>query len=218
MEGFTGKAPLVPFLLRAMESMAASWMELPKTASRGVVARCDADAAEGFDFVLVGGDVEEAVGDVSIFDFYAGGEDVAGGDVEAADAFFDDPVVGGADGPDVAAVVLELGDEDGELGEDVGLDVVAEELGGGGAEAVDGEAAVDGDHVAADVVLGDGAALVAGVALLDPVDLVEGDELGVDGPVHEGGAGVAGPERAVAVEYGDLGVEGRGRGRGSRGW
>ena len=104
--------------------------------------------------------------------------------------------------------MLEFGDEDGEFGEDVGLDVVAKELGGGGAEAVDGEAAVDGGHVAADVVLGDGAALVAFVAFFDPGDLVEGDELGVDGPVHEGGAGVAGPESAVAVEYGDLGVEG----------
>ncbi len=91
--------------------------------------------------------------------------------------------------------MLELGDEDGELGEDVGLDVVAEELGGGRAEAVDGEAAVDGDHVTADVVLGDGALLVAGVALLDPGDLVEGDELGVDGPVHEGGA--ASPDQSV---------------------
>jgi hypothetical protein len=34
------------------------------------------------------------------------------------------------------------------------------------------------------------------------------DEPGVDGPVHEGGAGVAGPEGSVAVEYGDAGVEG----------
>ena len=50
--------------------------------------------------------------------------------------------------------------------------------------------------------------LVAFVAFVDPGDLVGGDELGVDGPVHEGGAGVAGPEGAVAVEYGDLGVEG----------
>ncbi len=81
-------------------------------------------------------------------------------------------------------------------------------MGGGGAEGFDGEAAVDAGHVAADVVLGYGAALVAIVALEDPGGLVGGDELGVDGPVHEGGAGVAGPEGAVAVEYGDLGVEG----------
>ena len=101
----------------------------------GCVFACrDADATEGFDFVFVGGDVDEAVGDDAVNDFDARGEDVIGGDVEAADAFFDDPVVGGADGPDVAAVVLELGDEDGEFGEDVGLDVIGEEVGGGGAE------------------------------------------------------------------------------------
>jgi len=168
----------------------------------------DADAAQGFDFVFVGGDVDEAVGDDVVVDLDAGAEDVVGGDVEAANTFFDDPVVGGADGPDVAAVALEVGDEEGELGEDVGLDVVGEEVGGGGAEGCDWEAAVDLGHVAADVVLGDLAALVAFVALVEPGDLFGGDEFGVDGPVHEGGAGVAGPEGAVAVEYGDAGVEG----------
>jgi len=50
--------------------------------------------------------------------------------------------------------------------------------------------------------------LVTLVAVVEPGDLVGGDEFGVDGPVHEGGAGVAGPEGAVAVEYGDAGVEG----------
>ena len=115
----------------------------------------DADAAEGFDFVLVGGDVDEAVGDDAVDDFDAGGEDAVGGDAEAAHAFFDDPVVGGADGPDVAAVVLQFGDEVRHFGEDVGLDVVAEEVAGGGAEGLDGEAAVDLDHLAADVDLGD---------------------------------------------------------------
>jgi hypothetical protein len=145
----------------------------------------DGDAAEGFDFVFVGGDVDEAVGDDAVVDLDAGAEDMVGGDVEAVDSFFDDPVVGGTDGPDVAAVVPELGDERGELGEDVGLDVVAEEMGGGGAEGFDGETAVDLGHVAADVVLGYGAALVAFVAFIEPRDLRGGDELGVDGPVHE---------------------------------
>jgi hypothetical protein len=111
---------------------------------------CDADTAKGFDFAFVGGDVDEAVGDDAVLDFYACGEDAVGGNVEAADAFFDDPVVGGADGPDVATVALEFGDELGEFGEDVGLDVGAEEVGGGAAESFNGEAAVDLDHLAAD--------------------------------------------------------------------
>ncbi len=79
VEGFTGKAPLVPFLLRAMESMAASWMELPKTASGACSPAVMPTAAEGFYFVFVGGDVDEVAGDVTVFDFDAGGEDVAGG-------------------------------------------------------------------------------------------------------------------------------------------
>jgi hypothetical protein len=170
---------------------------------------CDAYMAEGFYFVFVGGDVEEVVGDEAVGgDLYAGGEDVAGRDVEAANAFFDDPVVGGADGPDVAAVALEFGDELGHLGEDVGLDVATEEVCSGVAESFDGEIAVDLDHLAADVVFGDGAAFVAFVTVIHPGDLFGGDEFGIDGPVHEGGAGVAGPESAVAVEYSDAGGEG----------
>ena len=71
----------------------------------------DADAAEGLGLAFIGGDVDELAGDDSVFDFDAGGEDVAGGNVEALDAFFDDLVVGGADGPDFRALLLESGDE-----------------------------------------------------------------------------------------------------------
>jgi len=174
-----------------------------------VIACCDAYAREGDDFIFVGGDVEEVVGDEAVgVDLDMGGEDAVGGDVEAANTFFDDPVVGGADGPDVAAVVLKLGDQGGEFGEDVGLDELGEEMGGGAAEGINGEAGVDGGHVAADVVLVDRLIFVAFVAGEDPVDFLGGQQFGVDGPVHEGGAGVARPECSVAVEDGDLRGEG----------
>ena len=124
-----------------------------------------------------------------------------------ADGFYEWAEKNG-DGPDVAVVVLELGDEEGEFGEDVGLDELGEEMGGGAAEGINGEASVDGGHVAADVVLVDGLILVAFVAGEDPVDFLGGQQFGVDGPVHEGGAGVARPEGSVAVEDGDLRGEG----------
>ncbi len=163
---------------------------------------------EGDHFVFVCGHVEELIGNHSVgIDLYARGEDVVGWDGEPADTFFDDPIVRGADGPDVASPLLEIGDQDGELGEDVGLDVLGEELRGGASEGFDREAGVDPGHVAADVVLGDRLIFVAFVPLENPVDLLGGDELGVDGPVHEGGAGVAGPEGAVAVEDSDLGIK-----------
>ncbi len=164
----------------------------------------DADATQGFDFAFVGGDVDDAVGGIKAVGFDACGEDAVGGDVEALDAFFDDPVVGGADGPDVAAVSLEVGNEGEHLREDVGFDVGAEEVGGGVAEGVDGETAVNLDHLAADVEFGDGALAVAVVAGVEPGDLRGGDELVVDGPAHERGAGVAGPEGAVAIEDSDF--------------
>ena len=167
----------------------------------------DADAVEGGDLVLVGGDFDEAVGDEAVDDVHAGGEDAVGGDAEAGHAFFDDPVVGGADGPDVDAFGLEVGDELLHLGEDVGFDAGLEEGAGGGAHLGLAEALVHLDHLAADGDLGDLAALVEAVAGVDPVVGLAGDEAGFDGPVHEAGAGVGGPEGAVAVEYGDGGGE-----------
>ena len=56
---------------------------------------------------------------------------------------------------------------------------------------------------------GDLAAEVAAVSGIDPVGGFAGDEAGLDAPVHEAGAGVAGPEGAVAVEDGDLGERSR---------
>jgi hypothetical protein len=111
----------------------------------------DAGAVKGGDFELVGGDGEERVGDDAAWvDGYLCGEDFFGGDVEAADALFDDPVRGGTDGPDLGAGGLEVVDEGEEFGEDVGFDVGGEELGRGGAEVLLGEAGVDLDHLAAD--------------------------------------------------------------------
>ena len=88
----------------------------------------------------------------------------------------------------------------------------AEEGGGGGAEVGDGEAAIDLDHLAADGELGDFAALVGLIAAPEPVLGGGVEETVGDGPMHESGAGVAGPERAVAIEDGGARGEGVDRG------
>lgn len=169
----------------------------------------DADAAEGFGLAFVCGDVDELAGDDAVFNFDAGGKDAGGGNVEALDAFFDDPVVGGTDGPDFGALLLEFGDEGAEFGEDLRFDVGAEIFGGGSAEFVFVEAAVDLDHFTADVQLGDFSLAVEAMAGVDPVGGVAGEQADVHGPGHEADAGVAGPEGAVAVEDGDAGLGGK---------
>ena len=88
-------------------------------------------------------------------------------------------------------------------GEDVSLNTLTEELGGGLPEGVDGEALVDLDHFAADGELGDFAAVVAVIAGVEPGIGCGRQEAGFHGPAHEAGAGVAGPEGAVAVKNGD---------------
>ena len=110
----------------------------------------NAGVTKGCDFALIGGNIEDPVGNAAVVYGYAGGEDAVGGDVEAADAFFNDPIVCGADGPDVGAALLELGDEVVEFGEDVGFDVIAEEGGGCDTESAFLEAGVNLDHLAAD--------------------------------------------------------------------
>ena len=124
---------------------------------------------------------------------------------EVADAFFDDPVVGGADGPDFAAGGVEIGDEALHLRKDVGMDLGAEEGGGGAAELGLLEAGVELHHLSADGEFGDVAGAIEAVAGIDPVGGIAGDESGFDGPEHEAVAGVAAPEGAVAVEDGDAG-------------
>jgi hypothetical protein len=169
----------------------------------------DADAAEGFGLAFVGGDVDELAGDDAVFDLDGGREDAADGNVEALDAFFNDPVVGGTDGPDFRALLLELGNESAQFGEDLRLDVGAEVFGGGAAEFVFVEAGVDLDHFAADVEFGDFALAVEAMAGVDPVRGIAGEQADVHGPVHEADASVAGPEGAVAVKDGGVGLHGK---------
>jgi hypothetical protein len=172
------------------------------------IGRGDAGAMQGGDLAFIGGDVDELAGGDAVRDLDARGEDAVGGDVEALDALFNDPIVGRTDSPDVAAAALDVCDECGELGEDAVLDVPGEEGGGGGAECGEREAAIDLDHLSADGELGYFAAEVAGVAAVEPGNLRWRDKASVDAPTHEGGAGIAGPECAVTIEDGDTGGEG----------
>jgi hypothetical protein len=172
----------------------------------------DARAGEGSDLAFVGGDVAQGGcgygGAAGAGAGDAGGEHVVGGDVEAADTFFDDPVAGGADGPDVDAGAAKIADEAEHFGKDVFFDLGGEELGGGVAEGGDGDALVDLDHFAADVEFGDVSGLVTHVAAFHPVDFFEREKAVLHGPPHEGGACVSGPEGAVAIKDGEAGLEG----------
>ena len=137
----------------------------------------------------------------------ARGENALRWDAKVADALFDDPVIRGADGPDFAAGGAEIGDQALHLWEDVGMNLGAEEGGGGAAKLGLFEAGVELHHLAADGEFGDVAGEVEAVAGVDPVGGIAGDESGVDGPEHEVIAGVAAPEGAVAVEDGGAGRE-----------
>ena len=130
----------------------------------------ETDAGEGGDFSFVGWYVKDGVADDAVGDSDAGCEDSVGWDVEAADAFVDDPIAGGTDGPDFGAGGLQLADEGEQFGEDVALDLGGEELCSGGAHVGLADAAVDLHHFAADCEFGDLAGEVAFVALVEPGD------------------------------------------------
>ena len=178
-------------------------MELPKTASGRVMP---ARAREAALPSSVGTSRRVSVTMPAVM-LDAGGEDAAGGDAEALDALFDDPVVGGADGPDLDVAAAEFVDEGEHLGEDVLLDAGLGRMtrrrrasplrGGPGTSGPSGRRCrVRRCRRGGSPVFG-----------VDPVGGVAGDEAGLDAPVHEAGAGVAGPEGAVAVEDGYCGGE-----------
>src|ERR1039458_5038565 len=60
-------------------------------------------------------------------------------------------------------------------------------------------------HLAADGKLRDLAAQVGAIAVVEPIDGIAREQSAIDSPAHEAGAGVARPQRAVAIEGGDLG-------------
>jgi hypothetical protein len=164
----------------------------------------DADAVERFSFAFVGRHIDQIAGD----------EPVAGTRTCAARTrsglmpkrripSFDDPVVGGADRPDICASVAEVGDQRLHLGKDLRFDVRGEVAGGGAAQFVFAKARVNLNHLATD----------RGLRRLRRAGRAGGGRRSsrwlraraprLDRPRHEAEAGIAIPERTIAVEDGD---------------
>ena len=129
----------------------------------------DADAVEGGDLVLVGGDFDEAVGDEAVDDrgTRAARTRLAGMPKRVMPSSMTQSLV------ELTAQMstpLAWRSETRlrHLGEDVGFDAGGEEGAGGGAHLGLAEAVVHLDHLAADGELGDLAALVEAVAGVDP--------------------------------------------------
>jgi hypothetical protein len=171
------------------------------------VGRGAVDAAERFGLAFVGWNVDDVFGDEAIFDADFCSHDAFSRNTEAGYAFFHNPVVGGTDGPDFRAAVVKSFDERQHFRKDIFLDLQAEVFASCLADFVFGVAFVDLEHFRADGVFIHFAAEVAAMARVEPVAIGAGDEAAFHGPAHEAGSGVAAPERAVAIEDGDFGIE-----------
>ena len=128
-------------------------------------------------------------------------------DSEVAHGRTDDPFTGRRDGPDVASSGAQLFDELTYLGKDVGRDGLGEVVVAGLLDGVFAEPAMHGDHFSAHDVFGNVAGVVVGVAGASPANDGFGDEASGEFPGEEAFASVSGPERAVAVEGGNLWME-----------
>ena len=135
---------------------------------------------------LVRGNGSQLIADKAVPAGDASGENVRGGDAEPRDALFDDPVVGGADCPDLHVRRAKLFDQTQHLGKDIWLDEAGKEGSRGGAHFIDAEAGVHLHNLAADGQFGDFAAQVAAVAIVDAVGGVARDQSGLHGPAHKG--------------------------------
>jgi hypothetical protein len=165
----------------------------------------NSDAPESGGFGGSGGNVDEFAGDDSVCDSDLRSEHSIVGDAEFANTFRDDPLIGGADGPEFDSLVAQHGDERGYFGEDVRPNMFGKVTCGSGAEFLFMQAGVHLHHLSADLEFADVSGDVGAVAGVHPVAGGAGDESLVHGPDHEAVAGVAAPEGTVAVEDCDFG-------------
>lgn len=159
-----------------------------------------ADTAECGGFRWAGGNIDEFARDYFVYDFDLGGQNTFFGDTEFADAFGDNPLVGGTYCPEFYIGVAKGSDKRSDFGEDSRTDKLVEVAGGGGAEFLFVKTGVHLHHFAADFEFADGTGDVSAVARVHPIGSGAGDEALVDGPDHEAIPGVPTPEGTVAVE------------------
>ena len=179
---------------------------VPLGVAEGGVGSTADDIAESLGLAGAARDADEAVEDDSFLDENFSGEDAFGRDTEVADAFPDDPLIAGRDGPDFASPIMEPTDQLEHSGEKIGNDVLGDELFGGCFEFRVGEACVQGNHFSAHGVFIDKAFAVVSVAGADVLGNLFGDEAALDLPAEETFSGISAPECAVAVEGGELGI------------
>ena len=164
-----------------------------------------------FGLALAGGNVEQLAGNYATQYLGTRGNDPGGRNVEATNAFFNDPVVGRADHPDLGPAVIQRGNQGLHFGEDFIQEARAEESGRRPADFRFAHAIVDLHHFPAHGELRDFSCQVEAVAGVDPVTCVAGDDALFDRPHHEVIAGVSAPQRSIAVEDGDGWVSGENR-------
>ena len=125
---------------------------------------------------------------------------------ECANALGDDPLVGGADGPEIDAGLTQSGEERGQLGEDAGAYKLVEIVRGGGAQFLFAQAGVDLHHLTADHEFADVALAVGAMACVDPVAGGARNQTLLERPEHEAQARISTPQGSIAIEHGNLGI------------
>ena len=119
---------------------------------------------------------------------------------------FNQPVVGGADGPQCRSPFLQQTAKLTHLRKDVGTDHGVEKYMHGLAEFGFAQVAVDLHHLAADGEFGNFTAHIGSIPLIHPVAGFAREQSGFHGILHEPDTGVTRPKCAIAVEYGDSGL------------
>ena len=113
------------------------------------------------------------------------GNHPGGRNVEAANAFIDDPVVGRTHHPDICPTIVQRGNEGTHFGEDLVCETCLEECRSGPANFQFTQAVVDLNHFPAHGEFRDRAGKIEAVAGVDPIARVAGDDPLFDRPDHE---------------------------------
>lgn len=127
------------------------------------------DAAKGSCLCRAGRYVNEIAGDEAVDDFNFGRENAVFRDAESANAFRDDPFVGGADSPKLDIGFAKGANESGQLRKDMGAHMFGEVAGCGGAEFLLTEPSINLHHFAADASFFDRTGEIGAVAGVHPI-------------------------------------------------
>src|SRR5581483_7397475 len=182
-------------------------LQVPARIAEGGIRRAANYFKYYFRFSDTGWDANQTASDGAVLDLYCRREYLVPGNAEVLHGLADYPLIGRGYRPHITTRRLQARDQIAHFREDLPGEIFLEKLSSQAEHIGLAQPFVKGDHFAAHIVFADLARLIFGVAGARPTRHLGRDYAAREFPVEEALAGIARPERTVAVEYGKAGAQ-----------